>query len=125
MCLELVDGIIQRGDYGAFHLPDNAVGLIEQSWQRQDKNLYGRFDLAWNGTGAPKLLEYNADTPTALYEASVVQWEWLDSFCNHCDQFNGIHETLIEAWKHFEETYKDWTFAIEGTMVAGGNDGVC
>jgi glutathionylspermidine synthase len=101
MCLELVDGIIQRGDYGAFHLPDNAVGLIEQSWQRQDKNLYGRFDLAWNGSGAPKLLEYNADTPTALYEASVVQWEWLDSFCNHCDQFNGIHETLIEAWKHF------------------------
>jgi glutathionylspermidine synthase len=101
MCLELVDGIIQRGDYASFHLTDTAIALIEQSWQRQDKNLYGRFDLAWNGTGAPKLLEYNADTPTALYEASVVQWEWLDSFCNHCDQFNGIHETLIEAWKHF------------------------
>ena len=31
------------------------------------------------------------DTPTALYEASVVQWEWLDSYCAHCDQFNGIH----------------------------------
>ncbi|WP_300298131.1 glutathionylspermidine synthase family protein [Ferrovibrio sp.] len=101
MCLELVDGIIRRGDYGAFRLTDTAIALIEQSWQRQDKNLYGRFDLAWNGAGAPKLLEYNADTPTALYEASVVQWEWLDSFCNHCDQFNGIHETLIEAWKHF------------------------
>src|SRR3546814_15701321 len=21
--------------------------------------------------------------------------------CSHCDQFNGIHETLIEAWKSF------------------------
>lgn len=35
-------------------------------------------------------------------------------------------ERIVEAWKYFEETYKDWTFAIEGTMVAGEqNDGVC
>lgn len=101
MCMELVDEVVARGDYAPFHLPDLACRLIEESWRRQDKNLYGRFDLAWNGAGAPKLLEYNADTPTALYEASVVQWEWLDSYCSHCDQFNGIHETLIEAWKHF------------------------
>ena len=101
MCLELVDGIIAKGDYGAFGLTDTACSLIEQSWQRQDKNLYGRFDFAWCGTQPPKLLEYNADTPTALFEASVVQWEWLDSYRNHCDQFNGIHETLIEAWKNF------------------------
>jgi glutathionylspermidine synthase len=36
--------------------------------------LYGRFDLAYRGDGPPKLLEYNADTPTALFEAAVVQW---------------------------------------------------
>ena len=101
MCLELVAEVIEKGDYAPFRISDLACQLIEDSWRRQDKNLYGRFDLAWNGTGAPKLLEYNADTPTALYEASVVQWEWLDSYCAHCDQFNGIHETLIEAWKHF------------------------
>jgi glutathionylspermidine synthase len=101
MCLELLDGIIGKGDYSAFRISDRACSLIEDSWRRQDKNLYGRFDFAWCGTKPPKLLEYNADTPTALYEASVVQWEWLDSYCSHCDQFNGIHETLIEAWKHF------------------------
>lgn len=101
MCLELVDGVIGRGDYADFRLSDAAIAMIEDSWRRQDKNLYGRFDLAWNGSGPPKMLEYNADTPTALYEASVVQWEWLDSYCSHCDQFNGIHETLIEAWKYF------------------------
>src|SRR3546814_20471641 len=47
------------------------------------------------------LLDYRADAPTELYESSVVQWEWLHNYCSHCDQFNGIHETLIEAWKSF------------------------
>lgn len=26
-------------------------------------------------------------------------------------------ERIVEAWKHLEETYKDWTFAIEGKMA--------
>lgn len=64
MCLELVTEIIEKGDYAPFRISDLACQLIEDSWRRQDKNLYGRFDLAWNGQGHPKLLEYNADTPT-------------------------------------------------------------
>ena len=28
------------------------------------------------------------------------------------------NERIVEAWKYFEETYKDWTFAIEGKMTA-------
>jgi glutathionylspermidine synthase len=55
-------------------------------------------DLCWDGTGPPKLLEYNADTPTSLYESSVVQWEWLTSVQPDADQFNSIHEALIAAW---------------------------
>jgi len=101
ICLELVEDTVARGDYSAFDLPELACGLIEDSWRRQDKNLFGRLDLAWDGHEAPTLLGYAADTPAALFEASVVQAEWLDSYCNHCDQFNGIHEMLIEAWKHF------------------------
>ncbi|MBU2685858.1 MAG: B12-binding domain-containing radical SAM protein [Gammaproteobacteria bacterium] len=27
-------------------------------------------------------------------------------------------ERIIEAWKYFEQTYKDWTYAMEGTMCA-------
>lgn len=27
-------------------------------------------------------------------------------------------ERIVKAWKHVENTYKDWTFAAEGTMVA-------
>ena len=51
--------------------------LIERSWNDDEKSLYGRFDLSWDGNGEPRMLEYNADTPTALLEASVVQWYWL------------------------------------------------
>lgn len=101
MCLELVDDTVSAGDYAAFGLSDLACGLIEDSWRRHDKNLLGRLDLAWDGHDAPTLLGYAADAPAGLFEASLVQAEWHDSYCNHCDQFNGIHEMLIEAWKHF------------------------
>src|ERR1700748_2370471 len=56
-------------------------------------------DLSWDGNGEPKLLEYNADTPTALLEASVVQWYWMQEAAPGMDQFNSIHEKLIARWQ--------------------------
>jgi glutathionylspermidine synthase len=98
MCLALVDRTVQSGAYEPFHLPDEAIQLAEASWKHGHKNLYGRFDLSLPAGQPAKLLEYNADTPTALYEASVVQWEWLQTVQPDADQFNSIHEKLIEAW---------------------------
>ena len=49
------------------------------------------------------MLEYNADTPTALLEAAVAQWDWLKDVDQRGDQFNIIHERLIEAWKAVRE----------------------
>ena len=66
--------------------------------RRGDPSLYGRLDLAYDGAGPPRLLEYNADTPTALYEASVVQWDWLQELWPGADQFNSIHEKLVAVW---------------------------
>ncbi|CCJ76861.1 Similarity with glutathionylspermidine synthase, group 1 [Cronobacter muytjensii 530] len=34
-------------------------------------------DFVWTGQGPVKLLEYNADTPTSLYESAYFQWQWL------------------------------------------------
>src|SRR5207253_2980546 len=51
-----------------------------------------------DGQGDPKLLEYNADTPTALLEASVVQWQWLEDKHPRADQFNSLHEKLLAHW---------------------------
>lgn len=79
-------------------LNDRLATLAQLSWRRGDPSVYGRFDFAWNGVDPPKLLEYNADTPTALYEAAVVQWQWLEDRDPNGDQYNGIHEALIAAW---------------------------
>ncbi len=68
------------------------------SWAAQAPSLYGRFDFAWDGRHPPKLLEYNADTPTALFEAAVVQWRWLIDHDPGADQYNAIHEALLGAW---------------------------
>jgi len=60
-------------------------------------------DLAYDGASPPKLLEYNADTPTACLEASVAQWHWLQAVRPAVDQFNSLHEKLIEAWRALRE----------------------
>ena len=78
--------------------------LIADSWQNKDRNLYGRMDLSYDGKGPAKLLEYNADTPTTLYESAVFQWEWLEEadkeglLPDRCDQFNEVHEKIVEAF---------------------------
>ena len=52
--------------------------------------------------GKIKMLEFNADTPTSLYEAGIVQWFWLQDFDKNKDQFNSIHEKLIAYWKYLK-----------------------
>jgi glutathionylspermidine synthase len=79
------------------------VPLIERSWEKDEPSIYGRFDLAYDGHSPPKMLEYNADTPTALLEASVIQWFWLKECFPAADQFNSIHEKLISGWKNLKQ----------------------
>jgi glutathionylspermidine synthase len=98
LCLQAVDHIIGRGLFASFNLPPATWELITKSWRNGEKGLYGRFDFSWDGTGEPKLLEYNADTPTGLLEASVVQWYWLRDVMPKADQFNSIHEKLLHRW---------------------------
>lgn len=98
MCLQAVAHVVERGEYEPLGLDRNAAALVEASWRRGERALYGRMDLAYDGSGAPKLLEYNADTPTSLFEASIVQWHWLEDTHAGADQFNLIHEKLVERW---------------------------
>jgi glutathionylspermidine synthase len=97
--IEAVGRVIEKGDYARFRIPEAYHALVEQSWNEDERSLYGRMDLSWDGSGDPRLLEYNADTPTALLEASVVQWYWMKDVHPEADQFNSIHEKLIERWK--------------------------
>lgn len=104
LCLHACDEIISRGWWDKLAIPDIAIPVIEESWRAGDVPLYGRFDLAWNGDGPPKLLEYNADTPTSLLETAVVQWQWLQETSPHLDQLNSLHEALVERWALFPES---------------------
>jgi glutathionylspermidine synthase len=106
LCLEAVGHVIGEKRLDEFDIPQAFHGFVEESWERDEHTIYGRFDLAFDGNGPPKLLEYNADTPTALLEAAVIQWFWFkdllatlgESERGNFDQFNSIHERLIEAW---------------------------
>lgn len=90
-------------------IPHRFWDYLAGSWRAGAKNLYGRMDFSYQGAGSgpAKLLEYNADTPTALYEAAVFQWRWLEDLQaagrlpKDADQFNTLHETLIEAFQAF------------------------
>lgn len=110
MCIEACAKVIQSGDYQRLGLNELQATLVEQSWQRKDPSLYGRFDLCYDGVNPPKLYEYNADTPTSLFESSVAQWYWLKEQQPHilpadADQFNSIHERLVIEWKAIAQHY--------------------
>ena len=98
-CIEAVQHVIDEKRYAELKIPANAIPLITKSWEEEPPSLYGRFDLAYDGKSPPKMLEYNADTPTALLEVAVIQWDWLQATHPGADQFNSIHERLIEYWK--------------------------
>jgi glutathionylspermidine synthase len=100
MCVDLVERVVRRGDaYQRLGLNHQAAALIERSWNAGERGFHGRMDLVFDGRNPPQLLEYNADTPTALIEAAVVQWHWLRDRFPDKSQFNSIHEKLIAAWR--------------------------
>lgn len=82
-------------------IPAHYHDAVSASWARQGPALdFGRFDLAWDGTGQPKLLEYNCDTPTSLLETAIVQWYWKEEVFPAADQLNSLHEALVERWQN-------------------------
>jgi len=106
MCLELVGRAIEDERLlDRLRIPRAFWPFIRDSWKRDQGSLYGRLDLSFGGHGPAKLLEYNADTPTSIFEAAVFQWTWLEQCIERhllpagADQFNSLHERLIDAWK--------------------------
>lgn len=102
MCLDAVQYVIDNKQYAEFQIPDFVIPLIEKSWNEDAPSIYGRFDFCYKD-GQLKLLEFNADTPTSLYEAGVIQWYWLQDYAPEKDQFNSIHEKMRDYWKFLKE----------------------
>src|SRR5260370_4998496 len=77
MCLELVGHAVDDEKYlSRLKIPEAFWPLISESWHRDDGSLYRRLDLSFDGRNPAKLLEYNADTPTSIFEAA-----WLQATC--------------------------------------------
>ncbi|MEV8344024.1 glutathionylspermidine synthase family protein [Streptomyces niveus] len=102
MCLAAAEHIVKNDRFADLGITDGRLAaLVAESWQRRDElpSIYGRFDLRYDGTGPAKMLEYNADTPTSLVEAASPQWFWMEERFPGADQWNSLHERLIEAWR--------------------------
>jgi len=109
MCLKAAQHVIDNNLFDNFKIPQYMVQHIVDSWNNDVPAIYGRFDLWYDGKNEPKLIEFNADTPTSLFEASIIQWFWLKDFDNPKDQFNSIHEKLIDYWKYLKDYLYDDT----------------
>ncbi len=106
MCLAAGQAIIDRNLFSRFRIAERLVPLIRRAWEREPPSIYARFDFAFDGTNPPRLLEFNADTPTSLLEAAVIQWYWLQDADPGADQFNSIHERLVGKWKELTSYMK-------------------
>jgi glutathionylspermidine synthase len=127
MCLELVGRAVGDEAYlRRLQIPEAFWPLIRDSWHCDEGSLYGRLDLSFDGHGPAKLLEYNADTPTSIFEAAAFQWTWLEQATERkiipadCDQFNSIHERLIRRWTELGEGHH---LHLAGTTESGEDAG--
>lgn len=130
MFIEAAQYVIDHNLFHEIGIPFNLVELIKTSWENEIHwHLYGRFDLAGGIDGKPiKLLEFNADTPTALFETAIIQWAILmQNGLEEKSQFNGLYEALLDNFKRlvtleenvdaFKERYEGWKFLF--TSIRG------
>lgn len=100
MCLAAVEHVIENNRLDEFKIPKFIQPYLIESWENETPSIYGRFDFAFDKDKQLKLLEFNADTPTSLFECGVVQWLWMENYFGETkDQFNSVHDKLIETWK--------------------------
>lgn len=119
------DHIVGANLFERFALPAWTVPLIRRAWEDEPPALnHGRFDLGYDGESPPKLFEFNCDTPTALLEASVVQWAWKDEVHPRADQFNGLHERLVARWREIAPRLPSSQVHFAHLSEASGEDAV-
>ncbi|ELQ2611081.1 glutathionylspermidine synthase family protein [Campylobacter upsaliensis] len=133
MFIAAAQNVIDNDRFDELGMPFNLIDAIKMSWENEVHwHLYGRFDFAGGLDGKPiKLIEFNADTPTSLFESAILQWATLKQ--NNLDehlQFNSIYESLIDNFKRlitldesveeFEEHYRGWKILF--SSVAGNKE---
>ena len=141
---ELYDMFAEAGQYvidnDLFHdlnIPFNLVEMIKESWENDVHwHLYSRFDLAGGIDGKPiKLIEFNADTPTSLFETAIIQWAMLKANgLDEASQFNNLYEALKDNFKRiitldtdvekFEEYYANLGWKILFSSISSSSEDI-
>ena len=111
MCLEMIGENVRTGNFEKYGLNKFIISAMERSWKKKDFHLYGRFDFAYDGTGSPKMLEYNADTPTSIVETAIGQNLWQEMQFN---EFGIKYEMLNRLEKSFKKRFELWKMQNEG-----------
>ncbi|MEK6659601.1 MAG: glutathionylspermidine synthase family protein [Campylobacterota bacterium] len=132
MYAEAAGYVIENDLFFELGIPFNLVDAIKKSWENDVHwHIYGRFDLAGGVDSKPiKLLEFNADTPTALFETALLQWALLkENGMDENRQFNNVYDairenfkrliTLFEDTEFFDERYDGWKILFSSIQ---GND---
>ncbi len=105
MYIEAGQYVIDRGLFSELDIPVNLVPMIRHSWE-DDRHfhLIGRFDFAGGLDGLPiKLIEFNADTPSMIFEVALIQWMILrHNGIDEVLQFNRLYETLGESFERIK-----------------------
>ncbi len=127
---ELYEMFAEAGEYvienELFHelgIPFNLIDAVKMSWDNDIHwHLYGRFDLAGGIDGKPiKLIEFNADTPTALFETAILQWAMLKANnMEETHQFNSVYEAIRDNFKRLvmlEDDINDFDKHYEGWKI--------
>lgn len=132
MYAEATEYVIENNLFFELGIPFNLIDAIKKSWENDVHwHVYGRFDLAGGLDGKPiKLLEFNADTPTSLFETALLQWALLkENSLDEESQFNNVYDAIKENFKRlitlfedtelFDERYDGWKILFSSIH---GND---
>ncbi|MEN4052161.1 glutathionylspermidine synthase family protein, partial [Sulfurimonas sp. NWX79] len=133
MYVEAAEYVIENNLFFELGIPFNLIDIIKKSWENDVHwHIYGRFDFAGGINGEPiKLIEFNADTPTALFETALLQWAILKhNEMDEAKQFNNVYEaisdnfkrliTLFDDTEKFNELYGGWKILF--SSVAGNDE---
>ena len=132
MYVEAAEYVIENDLFFDLGIPFNLVDMIKKSWENDVHwHIYGRFDLAGGVDNKPiKLIEFNADTPTSLFETALLQWALLkENNMDDAKQFNDVYEaiknnfkrliTLFDDLSNFDKNYDGWKILFSSI---DGND---
>lgn len=132
MYAQAAEYVIENDLFFDLGIPFNLIDVIKKSWENDVHwHIYSRFDLAGGIDCKPiKLIEFNADTPTSLFETALLQWALLKhNNMDEAKQFNNLYEALTENFKRlitlfedtelFDERYDGWKILFS---CMSGND---